>query len=206
MLASITPLGERGRGGSWRRAATAYAIASVLGGAAMGAPLGALGGGLRTAAGPSADRWLVTGAGLAAAVAALADVTGRLPSIHRQVDERWLVTYRDWVYGAGFGLQLGFGAVTIVTSASLYLTWALELLAADPVWGLAIGATFGAVRALPLLAVGRVDDVTALRDRHRRLHGMLPAVARATVAVQATAAIALIGTAVAGGLTRGLLS
>jgi hypothetical protein len=31
------------------------------------------------------------------------------PSWQRQVDERWLTTYRGWVYGAGFGFQLGAG-------------------------------------------------------------------------------------------------
>ena len=45
MLASITPLGERGRGASWRRTVTAYVVASIVGGAAMGALLGHITGG-----------------------------------------------------------------------------------------------------------------------------------------------------------------
>ena len=33
------------------------------------------------------------------------------------VHEQWLTRYRGWVYGVGFGAQLGFGLVTIITSA-----------------------------------------------------------------------------------------
>lgn len=36
----------------------------------------------------------------------------RLPGPARQVDEDWLARYRGWVYGAGFGTQLGLGVVT----------------------------------------------------------------------------------------------
>src|SRR5919202_1077090 len=92
------------------------------------------------------------GGTLLGAAAAL-DLRGGPPTIRRQVDERWLVTYRDWAYGAGFGVQLGLGAVTIVTSASVYLPWVLELAAATPAGGALVGAVFGLSRALPLLAL-----------------------------------------------------
>jgi hypothetical protein len=198
MLASITPLGERARGQSWPRAVAAYVVASTAAGAALGAGLGWLGaatvGGLPVAA-------RAIGAAALAIVAAAADRAGRLPSILRQVDERWLMTYRDWVYGAGFGLQLGLGAVTIVTSASVYLTWSLEVATASVAAGTVIGATFGAVRALPLLAFARVGDPATLRAAHRRWQAALPAVARATVTVQAASALSLLAVTT-GGLLR----
>ena len=79
----------------------------------------------------------------------------RLPTWRRQVDEAWLARYRGWVYGAGFGLQLGLGVVTIVTSATVYATVLLCALSGSPPVGLALGALFGLARALPVLGAGR---------------------------------------------------
>ena len=63
----------------------------------------------------------------------------RLPTWRRQVDEAWLGRYRGWVYGAGFGVQLGLGVVTIVTSATVYATVLLCALSGSPPVGLALG-------------------------------------------------------------------
>lgn len=195
MLASITPLGQRGRGASWRRTVTAYVPASVVGGAVMGTVLGTVGrlafpghGGLRGAA-------IVVG--VAALLAVATDVTGRVPGVHRQVDETWLVSYRDWVHGAAFGFQLGLGAMTIVTSASLYLTWLLELLTASPLSGAVVGAVFGLTRALPLLTTRHVVDAESLRTSQRRWQRLLNPVRRATTGVMASSAIAVLAVAVA---------
>jgi hypothetical protein len=137
------------------------------------------------------SRLLVGAVALAAVAGAAADVAGRLPTVRRQVDETWLHTYRDWVYGGGFGFQLGLGVVTIVTSASTYLTWCLELASRDAITGLAIGMVFGLARALPLLAMGGIDDATELRRRHQRLAGAAPTAARTAMAGQAMAAVVL---------------
>jgi hypothetical protein len=80
----------------------------------------------------------------------------RLPAWRRQVDRQWLGRYRGWVVGVGFGAQLGFGLVTIVTSATTYAVALLCLLSGDPAVGLAVGGTFGLVRALPSAFMGRV--------------------------------------------------
>ena len=58
MLASITPLGERGRQRNWLPTAVAYAIGSVLGGAATGAVFGLIGTPLGTTLGPAAG-WIL---------------------------------------------------------------------------------------------------------------------------------------------------
>ena len=44
-----------------------------------------------------------------------------VPGPRRQVDERWLDEYRGWVYGAGYGAQLGLGVTTVVSSAATYV-------------------------------------------------------------------------------------
>src|SRR3954470_21891688 len=193
MLASITPRGERGRGASWRRTVTAYVVASTAGGAAIGAVFGALGMALHVQ-----DRqWTLVAAGLLALVAATLDLAGRLPTLRRQVDETWMTRYRDWVYGAGFGLQLGVGAMTIVTSASLYLTWVVELLTGDPVIGAIVGGAFGLSRAAPLLGTARISTADRLRAAQRRWQNRLPLARGGAICVQAAAGVAMLAWAVA---------
>jgi len=191
MLASITPLGQRGRGASWGRTVVAYVISSVLGGAVMGLALGTLG----RAMVPDNGDWPVLVVGMLAVVAAAADLRGRPPTMHRQVDETWLTSYRDWVHGAGFGFQLGLGAVTIVTSASLYLTWLLELVLARPVASAVVGATFGLTRALPLLTMSSATDPVSLRAVHRRWQSWQPPVRWLTTATQVVAGAVLLAVA-----------
>jgi hypothetical protein len=84
------------------------------------------------------------------------------------VDEDWLTRYRTWVYATGFGWQLGTGVVTIVTSAATYAWLALLLLLGLPA-AVVIGAVFGLVRALPLLAGRTATTPERLRDLARRL-------------------------------------
>jgi hypothetical protein len=188
MLASITPLGQRGRGASWTRTVTSYLVASAAGGAVMGAALGGVGS-LLPGIGSRASVLVVA---TLAALAAVFELRGRLPSLHRQVDEAWLTRYRDWVCGVGFGFQLGLGAVTIVTSASLYLTWLLELLVATSLKGLLVGLVFGVMRALPLLTTRHIVDAATLRRSHRRWQQALTVVRPMAVAVEAGTAVALV--------------
>ena len=117
MLSSITPLGERGRSQRWWLTASAFILGSAAGGAAVGALLGLLGGLLRNAG--------LRGVGLAALVVVLGvvalvfDGAGarlRLPRYGRQVNEDWMSSYRGWVYGLGYGVQLG-AALGVLLSA-----------------------------------------------------------------------------------------
>ena len=83
-----------------------------------------------------------TEAGSMALLAALAaawsdaDVWGvHLPIHRRQVNERWLDHYRAWVYGAGFGWQIGTGLATYITTAAVYLMIVLGSLTGSPIAG-----------------------------------------------------------------------
>jgi sulfite exporter TauE/SafE len=181
MLASITPLGERGRRMRWGRTVAAYVVGSVLGGAAVGGLLGGLGALLPIRPGPTVTALLVA---LTCLVAAGLDLAGRgLPAGRRQVDEQWLSRYRGWVYGTGFGFQLGLGVVTIVTTATVYATLVLALLTWSVGGGLAVGATFGLARALPVLAAARVTTPDRLAALHRRLASWSAYAHRAAVAL-----------------------
>ncbi len=203
MLSSITPLGQRGRAIAWRVTATAYLIGSVLGGLALGGLSAALG---SLIPGPwRASPWafalvaalLLVGLGLDTGV-----LGRRLPSWRRQVDEAWRTAYRGWVVGLGFGLQLGFGLVTIITSATTYAVALCAAWAGDLGAGLLLGGIFGLVRALPTLGLGRVRDRSALNGvftRLERLAGPADVVAKTSLGA-AAAGVVLLG--LAGGVSR----
>ncbi len=152
MLASITPLGERGRGSSWVVTVIAFALGGTVAGVLAGTFAGALGSALL---GGLAVHARLAGLAVVVAVAALVDARGGVPGPRRQVNERWLDEYRGWIYGLGFGAQLGLGLTTVVTSAATYAALLAALLSAHAVWGAAIVGCFGALRGLtPLLAAG----------------------------------------------------
>jgi hypothetical protein len=180
MLASINPLGERMRNRRWGASFAWYVAGSVLGGLTMGVLFGLLGVGLFAWFDPSQTvvGALVLGFGLVG-VAFETHMFGlRLPTIIRQVDENWLGRYRVWVYAGGFGYQLGLGVVTVVTSATVYLTWILCTLSGTLWGGIVIGVAFGFVRALPMLMVARVDSPGMLRERLRAFNAAAPLASR----------------------------
>jgi hypothetical protein len=187
MLASINPLGERARGHSFVVTAVAYAIGSMLAAGGLGVALGATGAEVLGGVGAVVRLGLLGAAALAAALVDRAGV--RIPSWRRQVNEDWLTEYRGWVYGLGFGLQLGLGVVTIVTTASVYLTWAAVLLSARPGAGAVIGVAFGAARALPVLAGGRLRTPAAVGARGRALESAAGRFAAVTVVAELVVAV-----------------
>ena len=127
MLSSISPLGERARATRWGTTVSAYLLGSTLGGLALGFVAALVGSLVPQSARSSMAVTLVVGAALLllAGLDLLASAAEgraprlRLPSWQRQVDEQWLGRYRGWVYGLGFGVQLGFGVLTIITSATV---------------------------------------------------------------------------------------
>jgi hypothetical protein len=193
MLASINPLGERGRNQHYRLTVTAYVVGSTVAGAVLGALLGLVGSPIESHLAGFAVVAAVAVVGLALDAHAFGL---RVPGPQRQVDENWLVTYRGWVYGSGFGAQLGLAFLTIVTSSATWVAFACALFAGNAAAGAAIGAVFGLARALPILSAARVRDPAALRALVRRLERVRPRVAVATTAVQGTAAAGLLALAI----------
>jgi hypothetical protein len=185
MLASITPLGERSRRQRWTVTVGFLAAGAVAAAAASGAFLAGVG----ELVHPGARASLVALAAVLA-IGLLLDLGTRLPTHLRQVDERWLHLYRGWVYGLGFGLQLGVGAATVVTTSTVYVTLAAELLAPSVAWGTAIGVAFGAARGLTPLLTARVDSPARLAALHRRVHALERPMTQVTLGAQ-TALIAV---------------
>jgi hypothetical protein len=173
MLASINPLGERARRTRWGRTVVWYVLGSTAGGLLIGAGSGLVGSGLRLLSlSPSATGlvvFAVCGAGL---LLDLGVAGVGVPSRRRQVNENWLGHYRGWVYGTGFGFQLGTGIATTVTTSAVYVMLVLAVLSGSVRSALLIGAVFGIVRALPIVAVGRANDPERLRRVLSRMHAI----------------------------------
>lgn len=196
MLGSITPLGERSRGSRWWLTVTAYVLGSSMAGLVTGGVLGLLGS-LTVARLPVEARLVILAAGVVVGLLLDLRVFGlALPTVRRQVDEAWRTSYRGWVWGLGFGLQLGTGVVTIVTSSTIYGTWLAAFLTGDIVTGAMVGLAFGLARSLPVLAVSRVrrpDQLLRVDGRLSRLAG--PAQRATYAASGALAAFSVAGVA-----------
>ncbi len=184
MLTSISRLGERARGHDHTWTVAIYSVASVAGGLSTGLLLGAIGRSL-----PLGHRPLWAAA--ACAVAVLLDVSGRVPTIHRQVDEDWLSRYRRWVYAIGFGWQLGTGVTTVITSGAIYAWLGLVVLQRSLSAALLVGAVFGLVRALPLVLL-RAETPAALRAVAAWIEARARSAATATVVLLAGGSAVLI--------------
>jgi|SRR5690348_10122228 sulfite exporter TauE/SafE len=182
MLGSITPLGERSRGRRWGATVTAFAIGAVGAGAALGAVLGAAGSLV-----PASRTVRLEALAVVLVVALLVDVLPgvRAPGPRRQVNEEWLGRYRGWVIGVGFGVQLGLGVTTIVSTAAVYATGAAAFLAGSVPAGAFVGGAFGAARAATLVASGRVREPLALAVLDRRLEAWERPARLAAIAAQA---------------------
>jgi len=194
MLASITPLSQGGRGHGYRATTIWFVVGGVLGGLTLGAVMAAL------ALGVGALSLTPTGvAGIALAltllsVASDAGVGGfHLPVHHRQVNERWLDQYRPWVYGAGFGFQIGAGLATYIRTAAVYLLIALGALSGDPGLALLAGGLFGLVRGNAVFLGRGIVSSATLSAFHRRFQQWGPVVRLVVIGVQAAVAEVLAG-------------
>ena len=192
MLSTITPISERAKGHSYRATAGWFVAGAVGGGVTLGAVMGLSALGVRAVhPGPTA---LIATALVAAMVAAASDagVGGlRVPIHRRQVNERWLDRYRPWVYGAGFGWQIGTGLATYITTAAVYLMIVLGALTARPATAFGLGVAFGTLRGLAVLLTRNLTGPSSLRSFHRRFDGALPTANRSVVAAEVAGSLAL---------------
>ncbi len=199
MLSSIHPLGERGRSNRWGVTVTAHVIGAAAGGALVGLLLGSIGRGLdRLGLEPALRAAMLVPL---AVVAATIDARGWprwMPRTRRQVDERWLHAFRGWVYGAGFGFQLGMGVSTIVTAATVYVLGALTIAVGSPLAGVVIGGAFGLARGLTILAGRSIQNPQRLVEFHRGLVARRHLGVSAAVAADVVLAVGAVAVVVAG--------
>lgn len=190
MLSSITPLAEQGRGHRYPTTAVWFVAGSILGGACLGLLMAAFAAAV-AAVGPSS-----TALAIVAAVACLITIAAdtraggfSLPVHRRQVNERWLDQFRPWVYGAGFGWQIGTGLATYIKTCAIYLMTVLAVLTGSPTTALLVGVAFGLVRGLAVFLGRHITSAAALADFHRRLVAAEPVARAVTTGCEAAAAL-----------------
>ena len=194
MLSTITPVSERAKGHSYRSTAAWFVAGATIGGASLGLLMAAS----ALAVGGFHLSVSATGAmALAASLVATASDTGvagfHLPSHRRQVNERWLDQFRPWVYGAGFGWQIGSGLATYITTAAVYLMIVLGALTGRPLVAFSVGAGFGLLRGTAVLLTRHVTDPVGLRAFHRRFFEVGPLVGQVVAGVELGAAVFIAG-------------
>jgi len=192
MLSSITPFGERGRGHRYAATCTWFVVGATSGGVALGGVAAALAAAVHVGGSSAVVVGVVAlGATLVAAVSDSGWAGTRVPVHFRQVNERWLDAYRPWVYGAGFGFQIGCGLATYITTAAVYLTVVLAALAGSPALAVVVGATFGLVRGLAVTLTRKVQTPTGLLAFHQRFAALRPWADRGVLASMVVSAVVL---------------
>ena len=192
MLSSITPFGERGRGHRYAATCTWFVVGATSGGVALGGVAAALAAAVHVGGSSAVVVGVVAlGATLVAAVSDSEWAGARVPVHFRQVNERWLDAYRPWVYGAGFGFQIGCGLATYITTAAVYLTVVLAGLTGSPALAVVVGATFGLVRGLAVTLTRKVQTPTGLLAFHQRFAALRPWADRGVLASMVVSAVVL---------------
>lgn len=205
MLATVTPLAETGRGHRYRSTALWFVAGAVVGGATLGLALALLALAVHAAGlSDAVVAGLACGACLLAAASDLRLGGLTLPVHHRQVNEWWLDQFRAWVYGAGFGWQIGTGFVTYIKTAAVYLLVVLAALTASPWVALGLGVLFGLVRGAAVFLGRCITTPARLAGFHRRFTALGPVALGVVVAVEGGAALAF-GTALSPWVALGVL-
>lgn len=207
MVSAINPFTERSRGNRYGTTCALFVLGSVAGAAVVAA----LSAGAAALVGPLLDGRPAVALllGLLAALVALASEVRAggfaLPLHPRQVNERWLDTYRRWIYATGYGAQIGLGFATYVMTSATYLFVALAVLTGSPALAAAAALGFGLVRGLAVTLTARATDPGRLRALHRRLDAWTAPSVAVAVLVLAAVVVAL-ATALGGpaGLAGGL--
>ncbi|SHG17793.1 hypothetical protein SAMN05443575_1589 [Jatrophihabitans endophyticus] len=210
MLSSLNPVSERARGHRFGLTAAWYVAGAVAGGAALGGGLALAAFGVGRAGARDSLTWALVLGCAAIAVASDTRMFGRSLPVHpRQVDERWLTTYRRWIYAGGYGVQIGAGFATYIMTAAVYLTAALAVLTGSPAQAFLVAVVFGAVRGLAIVGCAVANTPDRLRSLVARIDGWATPstwVATAVAAGVAGVAAAQLGGAPAAGVTVAVLA
>ncbi len=125
-----------------------------------------------------------------AVVAGLLDLSPVKPlTPKRQVNQDWIGHYRGWVYGLGFGVQLGVGFTVFVMSWGYYAMLAAAFLSRSIWAGVLMGALFGFGRGLLLFPSRWITTPDKLFRFHRRLMEIKTPVFTATATVTVLAGL-----------------
>ncbi len=190
LQAQLHPLGEKSRGNVWIVTIVSFAMASAFAGAVLGAVAGTIGG---IAFNEPAPLWLAASVALTAGALDLSP--WRPPTPRRQVNENWIGRYRGWVYGAGFGVQLGLGFTVFVMSWGYYAMLVISLLTGSAAVGAVIGAMFGLGRGILLYLSRRIETPESLVSFHATMARRRNPVFRLTGSIAVLAGLVFLASA-----------
>lgn len=198
MLSTITPVTETSRQRRYGLTVAWFLLGALVGGATLG--LLAAGLALVVAAVDPSTTAALAAVGALALVAAAFDARSlgiTLPGHGRQVNESWLTRYRSWVYGVGFGWQIGVGLATYIVTAAVYLTVVAAALTGSAAVAFGICLAFGLVRGLAIFLGVRLTTQQRLVEFHRRFEAAREPSRRVTIG--ALLAVGVLGAGAAGG-------
>ena len=118
------------------------------------------------------------------------------------MNELWLDDYRPWVYGGGFGFQIGTGFATYIMSSALVLLVAMAALTGNPLTALALGTLFGFGRGLGVLPGARLTTPAKLADFHVAFDGRSALSRQLVIVVQY--GVAVVAAVAVGGVVAGV--
>lgn len=197
MLSKITPMGEPTRNYTYRGTVAWFVAGAVVGGMSLGVVVALLAAGVGALDLSSTTTLAIAGVAAAVTAASDANLGGfRLPGHSRQVDDTWLDNYRSWVYGGGFGWQIGVGLATFIVTAGVYLTIVLAALTGEPAVAFAICVLFGFTRGLAVLFARGVTSPERLQQLHLRFEELATVSRQVTIGVQAVLAVVALAAAV----------
>lgn len=186
MLSTITPMTESTRGHRFRTTACWYLAGALVGGTMLGGVIALLSAVVAGWDLSAPTQLLIVAAGAVVAVASDGKLFGfQLPGHDRQVNERWLDLYRSWVYGFGFGWQIGFGLSTYIMTAGIYLLIVAGALGGSLGSGFALGAVFGLIRGMAVFMTSDIKNQQSMAEFHRRFEQLRQPVRRGMIGVLA---------------------
>jgi hypothetical protein len=206
MMSTITPFGERARGHRYAVTASWFVVGATIGGLTSGA----VAAGLAKLVAVSGLAGHPGAVGMVGGFAALlgsaldSEVFGRvMPLVRRQVDDGWVGRYRPWVYGSGFGWQIGTGFATYLMTAAVPVWAALGVLTGSPALALLLGGLFGLARGLTVFLTAGARSPQLLYSLHGRIDAVGRIVRIAVAVAMGAGGGALAAAAVVGAKTAG---
>lgn len=152
MIGTIIPM-VYGAPGQKRKSTNAvgHLVGAVFGASLLGAVLGSIGLVL-SGVGPAFIGWLAVAlVSLIYAAHELALVRLPVPEFHRQVPAAWRSSFSPRTAAGIYGLVLGAGVFTHITTATFYVACLSAVVLGDPILGATVLGAFGLGRGLPIL-------------------------------------------------------
>jgi hypothetical protein len=190
MVTTISPAVFAGSRKRWLVAAVGFVIAAAVGGAVTGTLLAALGHWIGAPA-TSYGMYAIVGVAVLGALHEFRLITLPLIPIRRQVQRGLRARWPLWTVALAYGVQLGAGVMTRVTTTAPYALWVAVGVLGNVQLGLVTMATFGITRAaVTMMASAQGQTMEAAIERATAVASFQQAVYRSTAPMLTLFAVA----------------